>query len=151
MKPGINITGLLLLLSFLTVQLNAQQIEKTYNKKEKAIKKHNEYVYTHAKALEKAIVQSDDWFNKKSSLKHARKIKLHATKAKFCVNKLKKEENNEKKSESRFNRVIEHYDKILQEEFQVEKELGMPAADHHKLASHLSVILNELEEIKKKI
>jgi hypothetical protein len=38
--------------------------------------------------------------------------------------------------------MIEHYDTILQEELQIEKELGMPVSDRHKLASHINAILH---------
>jgi hypothetical protein len=39
----------------------------------------------------------------------------------------------------------------MKSEFKIEKELGMPATDRHKLAQHLSVFLNELKGIKKEI
>ncbi len=150
MKSGRYVAGIILLLSFLSVETNAQN-EISHNKKEMAVIQHNEYILNHAKALEREIAKSADAINIKSGLKHARKIKSHAKKAKTYVRKLQKEEKSVKKPETRFNEIIEHYDKILQEEFQIEKELGMPASDHDTLAGHISVILNSLEEIKKKI
>ena len=150
MKTGNFLTALIMLLSFVAISANAQN-ETTFGKKEDAIEKHNEYVYNHAKAMEKAIAEADQGFNPKSYMKHAREIRKHATKSKAYVNKLQKERSSVKKSETKFNKTIEHYDNILQEEFQVEKELGMPASDRHKLASHVSIILDEIEAVKKDI
>ena len=150
MKSGKSITGIiLLLLSFLTVQTYAQRT--SFDKKEEAIIRHNDQVFYHAKAMERDYSKSGNIFNHKSYLKHAKAIKTHTKKAKAYTNKLLNEEKYVKEKETKFNGIIEHYDKILQEEFQIEEELGMPTSDRHKLASHLSVILDELEAIKKKI
>lgn len=151
MKTKIITTGIVLILSFLTVQVYAQDKATNFVKKENAIKKHNDQIFEHAKFMQNEARKSDDLFNRKSYLKRARKIKSHARKAKIYVGKLQTEENHVRNSETKFNEVIEHYDRILQEEFQIEKELGMPASDRHKLDSHLSIILNELEELRKKI
>ena len=151
MKSVIGIVSIVFIMSFLAVQVNAQDKVTNYVKQENAIKKHNDRMFEHAKIMQKEAHNSDDLFNRKSYLKRARKIKSHATKAKTYAMKLQEEENSVKNSETRFNEIIEHYDRILQEEFQIEKELDMPASDRHKLDSHLSAIIDELKELKKKI
>jgi hypothetical protein len=151
MKSEIKFTGIVAMLAILSLQLNAQQTEKTYDKKDDVIARHNNYVFDHAKAMENAIAQSDKKIEKKAFRKHIRGIKSHTHKAKKYVKALQKKEKNLKESEVRFNRMIEHYDNILQEEFQIEKELGMPGSDRHKIASHLTTIFSELNEIKKQL
>jgi hypothetical protein len=150
MKSGINFTLIVLLLSFLTVSINAQD-ETILNKKKETVRQHNKYMFDHIEAMLKVTNNPDYPFNKKSFRKHARGIKLHAKKARAYVNKLNEKETDLKESETTFNGIIEHYDKILQEEFEIEKELDMPASDRQKLASHLSIIQDELDEIKKEI
>ena len=150
MKSGISFTLSALLLLFLTVPINAQD-ETIVNIKDKTLRHHNESMFDHVETMLKMTNNPDYPFNSKSFRKHARGVKLHARKARAYVDKLNKEESGVKESETRFNGLIEHYDKILQEEFEIEKEMDMPAFDHHKLAGHLSVIRDELDEIKEKI
>ena len=140
----------LLVLVFLAMQVNAQDKVTTYVRHEKAIKRHNNMMFKHANIMKKEAHNSDDLFNRKSYLKRARKIKAHATKAKAYLTKWERGEKSVKEQETKFNKTIEHYDKILQEEFQVEKELDMPASDRHKLESHLAIILDEINELREK-
>lgn len=141
----------MLILAFLAVQVFALGKASDYGKRESTLRKHNDSMLENAKFMQNEARHSDDLFNSKAYLKRARKIKSHASKARRYVTRLQQEEYSVKKSETKFNKTIEHYDKILQEEFQVEKELGMPASDRHKLESHVSAILNELDELGKRI
>ena len=156
MKSALKITGIILLvLLSLTVKISAQE-ETTFNTKEDSIrhntvKQHNDFILNHVEAMKNESVRSEKQFDKESYMQHAQEMKMHATKAKEYVKNLQKGEKSVKESETKFNKTIKHYDNILQEEFKIEKELGMPATDHHKLAHYLSVILNELKKIEKEI
>ena len=67
MKTRIGLTEIVLLLSFLTVQVNAQDRATNYAKHESTIKKHNDRMFEHAKILQKEAHNSDDLFNRRSS------------------------------------------------------------------------------------
>ena len=156
MKPEFKITDIILfVLLSLTVNVSAQK-ETTLNTKgdsnrNDTIMKHNDFIFKHVEAMKKEAAKSDKEFNKEAYLEYAREMKKHASSAREYLRKLHLGEESVKKSETKFNKTIKHYDRILQEEFQIEKELDMPAADRHKLAYHLSLISDELKKIKKEI